>query len=159
MGRVVLESAVTRRVVGRRNYDAVGQPLFAAAVVTEDGVGDDRGRSEAVVTLDHRLDAVGRQYLERRALGRGRHGVGVLAHEKGTIGSLAASVLTDRLGDGQNVRLGECVLLGRPAMAAGAEMNQLLWVACIRPARVIFVQKPVDVNQQLSRGRLTGERG
>ena len=88
--------------------------------------------------LDHRLDAVGRQYLERRALGRGGDGVGVLTHEKRAADPLAGPVVTDRLGDGQDMGLGEGALLGSTAMAAGAEMDQLLRVALVRPALVIL---------------------
>ena len=68
--RVVLVAAVFRRVVRGRNHDAVGQTLAAPAVVSEDCVGDRRGWSEAVVTLDERLNTVRRQDLERGALGR-----------------------------------------------------------------------------------------
>ena len=70
VGRVVFEAAVLRRIVRGRDDDAVGQVIVAAAVVGEDGAGDHRRRREAVLALNHRLDAVGREHLERRALRR-----------------------------------------------------------------------------------------
>ena len=72
VGRVVLEAAVLGRIVRRRDDDAVGEVLLAAAVVDEDGSRDDRRRRDAVVALDDGLHAVGRQDLQRRALGRRR---------------------------------------------------------------------------------------
>ena len=79
----------------------------AAAVVDEDGARDDRRRRDAVVALDDRLDAVGRQHLERGALGRPGQRVRVLAHVERAVDALAAPVVADGLGDGQDVRLGE----------------------------------------------------
>ena len=90
VGRVVLEAAVLGRIVRRRDDDAVGEAGRAAAVVDEDGARDDRRRRDAVVALDDRLDAVGRQHFERRALGRRRQGVRVLAHEERAVDALAA---------------------------------------------------------------------
>ena len=70
VGRVVLEAAVLGRIVRRRDDDAVREVLLAAAVVDEDGSGDDRGRGDAVVALDDRLHSIARQDLQCRALGR-----------------------------------------------------------------------------------------
>ena len=53
------------------------------------------------------LDAVGRQHFERRALRRAGQRVRVLAHVERAVDALAAAVVADRLGDGQDVRLGE----------------------------------------------------
>jgi hypothetical protein len=43
--------------------------------------------------------------------------------------------------------LSEGALLGRTAVAAGTEMDQLLRVARVRLARVILLHEPVDVDQ------------
>ena len=53
------------------------------------------------------LHPVGRQDLERRALGRTGQCVRVLAHVERAVRALAAPVVADRLGDGQDVGLGE----------------------------------------------------
>jgi hypothetical protein len=39
--RVVLEAAVLRWIVGRRNHDAIGEVILAAAIVDQDGARDD----------------------------------------------------------------------------------------------------------------------
>ena len=82
VGRVVLEAAVGGGVVRRRDHDAVALVVGAAAVVDEDRVRDDGRRRHAVVALEDRLDAFGRQNLERRPLGRAGEGVRVLAQKK-----------------------------------------------------------------------------
>ena len=53
--RIILETAVGRRIVGRGHDDAVGQALagealgaVGGAVVRQDGLGHDRGRREVV---------------------------------------------------------------------------------------------------------------
>src|SRR5581483_1948560 len=128
VGRVVLEAAVLGRVVRRRDHDAVGQVLPAAAVIDEDGARDDRRRRHAVVALDHGLDAVGGQDFEGGALGRPRQGVRVLAEVQRAVGAPAAAVVADGLGDGQDVGLGEGAVQRRAAVAAGAEADPLVGV-------------------------------
>ena len=110
VGRIVFEAAVLRRIVRRRDDDAVGQTGLASAIVNNDGARNDRRRRHAIIALDDRFDAVGREHFERGALrGRGQR-VRVLAHLKRAIGAVAAAVIANRLGDGENVRLGECAV-------------------------------------------------
>ena len=111
IGRVVLEAAILGRIVRRRDDDAVGKMCLARAVVDEDGPRDDRRRRHAVVALNDGLDAIGRQDLQRGALGRTGQRVRVLAHVERAIRALAAPIVADRLGDGQDVRLGECAVV------------------------------------------------
>lgn len=82
--------------------------------------------------------------------------MGVFTHKKRAADPQAGPVVTNRLGNGQDMGLIKGALFGRTAMAAGAEMDQLLRVARVRPALVILAHEPVDVDQQLRRGRLTG---
>ena len=107
VGRVVLEAAVFGRIVRRRDDDAVGQVLGAAAVVDEDRLRDDGRRRDAVVALDDRLDAVGGEHFERRALRRAGEGVRVLAHVERAVDLLLLPVFADRLRDGEDVGFGE----------------------------------------------------
>ena len=125
MGRVVLEAAVGGRVVRRRDHDAVALVIGATTVVDEDGVRDDGRRRHAVVALEDRLDAFGRQHLERRPLRRAGEGVRVLAQEKRTVDRVRAAVVADRLGDRQDVRLGEGIVKRRAPVPAGAEGDAL----------------------------------
>ena len=83
VGRVVLEAAVGGRVVRRGDHDAVASVWSVRPrVVDQDRVRDHRSRRHSVVALKDRLDALGRQHLERRPLGRARECVRVLAHEQ-----------------------------------------------------------------------------
>ena len=62
-GGLYLNAAVLRRIVRGRDDDAVGEAARPAAVVGEDGVGDDRSRRIAAIPIDHDLDAIGREHL------------------------------------------------------------------------------------------------
>ena len=68
----------------------------------------DRGRGRIpFVAVDHRLDAVRREHLERGREGLVRQRVRVLADEKRTRDALAAAVAADGLRDRQDVRFVE----------------------------------------------------
>ena len=107
IGRVIFETAVLRRVVRRCDDDTVGEVLLAATVVNENSPRDDRRRRHSVVALDDGLHVVGRQHLERGALGGPGDRVGVLTHVERAVGALAPPVVADGLGDGQDMGLGE----------------------------------------------------
>ena len=154
VGRVVLEAAVGGRIVRRRDHDAVARVLGAAAVVDEDRVRDDRRRRHAVVALDDRLDAVGGQHLERRPLGRTGEGVRVLAQEQRAVDPLRPAVLADRLGDRQDVGLGEGAVERRAAMPAGAEGDALARVGRIGPIGIVRLLERRHVDQDARGGQL-----
>ena len=80
VGWVVFEAAIFGRIMRRRYDDAIGQVVSAAAVVNQNGVRDDRRRSDPVVWLDDGLDAVGRQHLKRGILRGTGERMRVLAH-------------------------------------------------------------------------------
>ncbi len=157
--RVVLEAAVLGRIVRRRGDDAVRHTLDATAVVHEDRMRDHGRRHVAVVSLDHRLDAVGGQHLERRALGRTGYRVGVLAEEQRSGDALPAAMLADRLRDREDVRLGERAAERRAAMTARAEAHALGRVGHVGPACVVLALELRGVDQQGFRRRFAGQRG
>src|SRR5271165_7496187 len=66
VGGVVLEASVFRRVVGRRDYDAVCEMILATAVVDENGPRDNGSRSHALALLDDRHLA-GHSRLDRKS--------------------------------------------------------------------------------------------
>ena len=85
----------------------------AAAVVDEDGVRDDGRRRHAVVALEDRLDAVGRPAPRGPCAGPGSERACVsLPMKSGPSIPCARAVVADRLGDGQDVRLGEGAVAG-----------------------------------------------
>ena len=132
--------------------------LRATAVVHEDRPGDDRGRRHAVVALDDGVDAVGGEDLQRRALGRCRHRMGVLSHVEGAVDAPAAAEVADGLGDRRDVGLGERAGEGGASMAAGPEADELRRVGRVRCPLVVLAHEAARVHQHLRRGRLAGQR-
>ena len=158
MRRVVLESAVLGRVVGRGDDDAVGPRPAVRAVPPEDGVGDDRRRGVAVRRVDPYLHAVRREHLEggpERGLGEG---VGVLAEEEGARCAVGRAVLADRLRRGEDVGLVEAGPERRAAVPGGPEGDPLGPVGGVRPRGVVGGEKAGDVDEVGGLGRLAGAR-
>jgi hypothetical protein len=149
VGRVVLEAAVLGGIVGRRDYDAICEARPPAAVVYENPPRDDRRRRHAIVPLYDGLHPVGRQHLERRALGGPGDAVRVLAHVERAVDALAPAVVADGLGDGQDVGFGERAAQRRAPMPAGAEAHELVGIANVRLAFVILPLEPGEVDQHL----------
>ena len=119
----------------------------------------DRRRREAVVALDDRLHAVGREHLERRALRGVGQGVGVLAQKQRAVDALARAVLADGLRDGEDVGLVEAAAQGRAAMAAGAEAHELRGVVSVGLSGVVLALEVSEVHQEFTRRGVAGERG
>ena len=68
--RIVFKAAILRRIVRRRNDNAIGEAIATAPVVHEDRARDRGCGRVSVVPLDDRVHAVGGKDFERRALGR-----------------------------------------------------------------------------------------
>ena len=108
--------------------------------------------------LDQRLHAVGGQHLQRGAQRGRRGGVRVRAQEQRPGDAGPRAVLADRLRDGQDVRLVEGAVLGGAAVAAGAEGDPLARVAGIGAALVVGGDQTIDIDQDIGRRGLSGER-
>ncbi len=124
-GGLYLKPPYSRRIVGRRHDDAVGQPVAAAAVVRQDRVGNDGGRRVAAGGVHPDLHAVFREHLERAREGRLRQRVGVDPEEERPVDPLPLPVEADRLRDGEDVRLVERVVERRAAVPRRAECDAL----------------------------------
>ena len=157
MRRVVFEAAILRRIVRRRDDDAVGETLIAAAIVDEDRPGDDGRRRDPVIPLNDGFDVVGGEDFQRAALGGAGQGMRVLAHEQHAVGAVRPPEIADRLGYGEDVRLGERAVARRAAMAAGAEADPLRRVVGVRPGLEILPLQPGRVDQHVLRRRLAGQ--
>ncbi len=59
--RVVLDPTIFRRIMRWRNDDSIGETGGSASVVVQDGMRDDRRWGEAVVLIDHDVNAIGRE--------------------------------------------------------------------------------------------------
>ena len=157
IGRVVLDAAVARRVVRGRDDNAVGGVAGVLAVVFEDGARDHRRRRIAVVGLIARQHAVGGEHRQRRALRRRRQRVRVLAEKERSGNALQGAVFTDRLRDGEDVRLVETAGQRAAAVAAGAEGDALRRVIAVRRVGVGREQCG-NVGEKVGGSRLAGER-
>ena len=87
--------------------------------------------------LNNGLHFVGGQHLERGALGRPGHGMRVLTHVERAVGTTAAPVITNGLGDGQNMRFGERPLSGEPRCPLVPKLTSWLRIGQVRAALII----------------------
>ena len=109
MRRVVLEAAVTGRVVRRGDHDAVGRIVRARRrIVYDDGPGDRRSRGVILVVRGVGRDTVRDQHLDGCRPGRGGKCVGVFAYEERPGDALGRAILHDRLGRSCDMRIVEC---------------------------------------------------
>ena len=157
VGRVVLEAAVARRVVGGGDDDAVGQArpggaharLGAGAVGQEDGVGDGGGGRVGAAGVDGGGDPRSGEHLDGGAPGGLGQSVGVAADVEDAVGPLRAAVLHDRGRDGHDVGLVEGGVQGGPAVSGGAEDHLLLRDRRVGDEVVVGVDDLVDVDEVL----------
>ena len=94
--------------MGRRDDDTVRPTSLSSAVVRQNGVRDNWRWGNAIVLLDDGLNIVRGENFQRRTLRRRGQGVRVLPHVQGARSTLRLAVIADRLGNGENVRFGEC---------------------------------------------------
>ena len=158
VGRVVFVATALRRVVGRRDDDAVGQARGAATVVAENRVGNRRGRRVFVAFGDHHRHAVGRQHFQGAGTGRGRQRVGVDADKQRAVDALGFAVQADRLADGQNVPFVETQVERAAPVPGRAKGHALGGDRGIRLAGVIGRYQSRDIDQQFCRCRFARKR-
>ncbi len=127
-------------------------------VVGEDRVRDCRRWRIALVAVNHHVDAVCSQHLQRRPVCRLRERMRVPAEIQRAADVVGAAIVADRLGDGEDVRFGERAAQRRAAMAARAEPDPLRDVVDIRCARVVGVVQQAQVDEQAVGSGLTGAR-
>ena len=125
MRRIVFVAAVLRRIVRRRDDDAVGEAIRSALVVAQDRVRDHRGRRIAAAIVDHDLDAVGGKHLDGAGQRRLGQRVGIDADEQRAGQAAGAAVIADRLRRGQDMVFVEGIPERRAAVARGAEGHAL----------------------------------
>ncbi len=156
--QVVLKTAIIRRVVRRRDDDAVRQPRGAAAVVLEDRVRHRRSWRVFVVSRDHDLDVVGGQHLERAGISGYGERVRVDAEKQGTIDATSFSIPANGLTDGENMPFVEAMFEGGTAMSRGAEHDPLRRYRRIRHTGIVGRYESRHIDQHRGRGRLACQR-
>jgi len=155
VGRIVFEAPKARRVVGRRDNDAVSKSCLAPAVVCENRVGNGRGWGIFVPLRDHDFNPVCRQHL--KGTGKSRHGqsMGIHTHEQRTVDTVLLAVETDRLADGQDMPLVEGRLECGPAVTRCAECDPLGRDRRVRNLRVVRRAQARHVHQHFRLGRFS----
>jgi hypothetical protein len=157
--QVVLEAAAVRRVVRRRDDDSVRRALRRALgqVVRHDGARHDRRRGGRVSRVQHHLDAVRRQHLQRGRSRRFREGVRVPAEKEGPPDALRPAIGADRLGDGQDMPLVEAELQRGAAVPRRPEGHALLGDLGVGPLGEIGGDELGHVDQDRRRRGLSCE--
>ncbi len=162
VGRVVLEPAVRRWVVRRRDDDAVGEPEglpgCAAGVVREDGVRDHRGGGGLPGRRDPGVHPVGGQYLQRAGERGCGQGVGVHTDEQRPVHLVGGSVFADRLRDRDDVVGVEGPAQRRPAVPGCSERDALGRLGGVGLVVVVGGQQRVHVDENVRWCGLTRER-
>ena len=158
LGGLYLKPPSSGGLCDGRDHDAVGQAALAALVVAQDGVRDHRRRRIAVVLVDHHLDAVGGEHLERARQRRLGQRMGVDADEQRPVDAGLVPMVADRLADRQDMRLVEGVIERRAAMPGSAERHPLRRHRRIGPAGEIGRHQLRDVRQHRLRGGLACRR-
>ncbi|MCG3774314.1 MAG: hypothetical protein JW395_1133 [Nitrospira sp.] len=100
---VVLDAAILRRIVGGSDDNAVGKTGYSPSIIGEDRVRDDRSGGIPTIWIDHHLDAIRSQHLNRTHKSWFRECVGIPTEIERPVCALAGSILTDRLRDGQDM--------------------------------------------------------
>ena len=114
---IVLDTAVFRRIVGRRNDQAVSQAVFTMAVIAQDGPRDRRCRHEIANAVDVGRDTVGCQDGQDRFISQFRQIMGIFADEQRPFGAELLAEVADSLGNGRHVVLSKAAVAGLAAMA------------------------------------------
>ena len=158
IGRIIFEAAILRRIVRRRDDDAIGAAFAPVLVGGEDGVGDHRRRRVTVVRIDHHLDVIGREHLDRARQRRLRQRMRVDSDEQRTVDAAGAAMIANRLADRQDMCLVERVVEGGAAMAGSAKRHSLRDHCRIGLARKVSGDQTRDIRQHRRFGDLAGER-
>ena len=154
-GRVVLEAAVARRVVGGGHHDAVGQAgparahprLGPGTVGQEDGVRDRRGGRVGATGVDGGGHPGTGEHLDGGAPGGLGQGVRVTAQVEGAVGALGAAVLHDGGGRGHDVGLVEGGVQRGAAVPGGTEDDLLSRDGGVGDEVVVGGDDLVDVDE------------
>src|SRR5262249_42887733 len=125
MGRIVFETAESRRVMRWCDDDTVRETAFAIAIVGENRVRDNRSRRVTVVSIDHDFDAIRREHLQSACKSGLRKRVRIEADVERPVNVLLLAIKANRLRDSENVRLIEPVIERGTAMPGSSKHDAL----------------------------------
>ena len=132
--RVVLESAVTRRVVAGGDDDTVGQSLprraqvLGCTICTENRNRNRGGRGERSACVDADINLVGGQDFQSGSPCGFAQCVGVATNKKRAVEALLGSVVDDCLGDRNDVCFVELAIECATAVSGGTKRHPLIGV-------------------------------
>ncbi len=109
--------------------------------------------------VDHGLDFVGGENLERGVEGGVGESVGVLRQEQRPGDAIGPAIVDDGLGDGGDVVVVETRQEGRPAMTGGSEGDALRGNGRVRMQRIVGGNKARNVDEGVGCGELAGGVG
>src|SRR6266568_6157617 len=112
-------------IVRWRNDKAVREAARAAAIVRENGVRDYRGRSVAIVRIDHHVDAIRDQHLQSGGESGLRKRVRINADVQRPVDALLLAIEANRLRDCENVCFIESVVESGAAMPGSSKHDSL----------------------------------
>ena len=95
---IVFVPTVFRRIVRRRNDDAVRQAIVPPLIVSQDRTRDDRSGRITGALVDHDIDAIGREHLDGACQRRLGERVCVNADKERARNTGFGTVVTDCLG-------------------------------------------------------------
>ena len=152
--RVVLDTTVFRRVVGRRDNNTVSQRA-ALLVVHQNRIGNRRRRGEAVVFLNDDVNAVRRQHFQYGNESRFGECVSVLTDIAWAGDPVLRAIFSNCLSNRQNMLLVEVVARRAAAVTGGAKLHCMFRVANFRLQHIVLGSQLGDVNQITLLRRLT----
>ena len=144
--RIVLDTTIFRRVMGRCNHDTVCQRA-TFFIVNQDGIGNGRRRSEAIVFLHNDINAVRCQHFQygnERRLGQG---VSIFTHIARASDAVFRTFFSNCLSDRQNVRLVKAVARCTATVTGSTEFHRVLRIPCFWFQYIILRRQLGDVNQ------------
>ena len=152
--RIVLDTTVFRRVVGRRDHNTVSQRT-ALFVMHQNRIGNRRRRGEAVFFLNDDVDAVCRQHFQYGNESRFGECVRVLPDIAWAGDPVLRAVFRNCLSNRQNVLLVEVVARRAAAVTGGAKLHRMFRVADFRLQHIVLGSQLGYVNQITLLRRLT----
>ena len=132
--RVVLESAVTRRVVAGGDDDTVGQSLprraqvLGCTICTENRNRNRGGRGERSACVNADINLIGGQDFQGGSPCGFAQCVGVATNKKRAVEALLGSVVDNRLGDRNDVCFVELAIECATAVSGGTKRHPLIGV-------------------------------
>jgi len=149
--RVVLDAAVVRRIVRRRDDHAIGKAGRAPDVVRQDRVRNGGRRCVFAAGSHHDLDAVAREHFHRTGERRFGQRMRIDAEKQRAVDALRAAIAADCLTHGEHVGFVKGRERRHAAMARRAECHALRGHFRIGNSHVVRRDQTGDIDEMVRR--------